>query len=74
MSFWEKNELTIKKILAIIIAIVIFGYMTLEEEDEPDDPVLTIIDKCELVLRNQPDFPKNIITNCKNLLKEAADE
>lgn len=74
MSFWEKYELTIKKILAIIIAIVIFGWMTLEEEPDTDDPVLTIIDRCELVLRNQIDIPKNIIDNCKKLLKEAADE
>ncbi len=74
MSFWEKYELTIKKMLAIVIAIVIFGWMTLEEEPEPEDPVLTIIDKCELVLRNQIDIPKNIIDNCKKLLKEAIDE
>jgi hypothetical protein len=74
MSLWEKYELTVKRIFAIIIAIVIFGWMMTIEEYEPDDPVLTIIDKCELILRNQMDVPKNVIEQCKKLLKEDLDE
>ena len=73
MSHWENYELIFKKILAIILAIAIFGWMLLEDTEE-DEPVLTIEDKCELVLRNPNDTPKDILLHCKNLLKEHDDQ
>ena len=68
MSLWEKHELTIKKILAIIIAIVVFGWM-LREEPEIEEPVITISYKCEIALRSH-DIPEHVKKQCINLLKD----
>ncbi len=68
MSLWEKYELTVKRILAIIIAIVFFGFM-LEEEPEVEEPTITLNTKCELVLRS-PDTPEHIRQQCIKLLKD----
>ena len=67
MSLWEKYELTIKKILAIIIAIVVFGWMMLTEEIDTDE--LDIIYKCEIALRSH-DIPEHIRQQCIKLLKD----
>jgi hypothetical protein len=68
MSLWEKYELTVKKILAIIIAIVLLGWM-LREEPEIEDPVITISYKCEIALRSH-DIPEHVKKQCINLLKD----
>ena len=68
MSLWEKYELTVKRILAIIIAIVIFGYM-LREEPEAEEPTITIDDKCEIALRLH-DVPEHVKKQCIKLLKD----
>jgi len=68
MSLWEKHELTVKRILAIIIAIVIFGYM-LREEPEIEEPTITIDDKCEIALRLH-DVPEHVKKQCIKLLKD----
>lgn len=73
MSHWENYEFLFKRILAILLAILIFGWV-LFEDTEIDEPILTVEDKCELILRNQNDFPKEIILQCKNLLKENDDQ
>jgi hypothetical protein len=68
MSLWEKHELTIKKILAIIIAIVVFGYM-LREEPEIAEPDIPISYKCEIALRSH-DIPEHVKKQCITLLKD----
>ena len=68
MSLWEKHELTIKKILAIIIAIVVFGWM-ISEEPEIEEPVITISYKCEIALRSH-DIPEHVKKQCIKLLKD----
>jgi hypothetical protein len=68
MSLWEKYELTAKKILAIIIAIVLIGWM-LREEPEIEDPVITISYKCEILLR-LPTVPEHVKKQCINILKD----
>jgi hypothetical protein len=68
MSLWEKYELTVKRILAIIIAIVIFGYM-LGEEADIEEPVITISYKCEIALRSH-DIPEHVRKHCIKLLKD----
>jgi len=68
MSLWEKYELTVKRILAIIIAIVFFGYM-LQEEPETEEPDITINYKCEIALRSY-DLPEHIRKHCIKLLKD----
>jgi hypothetical protein len=68
MSLWEKYELTVKKILAIIIAIILIGWM-LREEPEIEEPVITISYKCEIALRSH-DIPEHVKKQCINLLKD----
>lgn len=68
MSTWAKYELTFKKNLAIIIAIVLFGFM-LQEEPEIEEPVITISYKCEIALRS-PDIPVHVKKQCIKLLKD----
>lgn len=68
MSLWEKYELTVKRILAIIIAIVFFGYM-LQEEPEVEEQDMTINYKCEIALRSH-DLPEHIRKQCITLLKD----
>jgi hypothetical protein len=68
MSLWEKYELTVKRILAIIIAIVLLGWM-LREEPEIEDPVITISYKCEILLR-LPTVPEHVKKQCINILKD----
>jgi hypothetical protein len=68
MSLWEKYELTVKKILAIIIAIVVFGWM-ISEEPEIEEPVITITYKCEIALRSH-DIPEHVRKKCITLLKD----
>ena len=68
MSLWEKHKLTIKKILAIIIAIVVFGYM-LREEPEIKELIIPISYKCEIALRLH-DVPEHIKKQCITLQKD----
>lgn len=73
MKYREKYELLFKRILAIVLAILIFGWMIIEDPDV-DEPTLSIEDKCELVLRNQIDNNKKIITLCKKILEDHYDK
>jgi hypothetical protein len=68
MSLWEKYELTVKKILAIIIAIVVFGYM-FREEPEIEELDIPISYKCEIALRLH-DVPEHVKKQCINFLKD----
>ena len=68
MSLWAKYELTVKKILAIIIAIVIFGWM-IREEPEIEEPVITVSYKCKILLR-LPSVPEHVKKQCIQILKD----
>ena len=68
MSLWEKYELTVKKILAIIIAIVTFGWM-FREEPEIEELDIPISYKCEIALRSH-DVPEHVKKQCINFLKD----
>jgi hypothetical protein len=68
MSLWEKYELTLKKILAIIIAIATFGWM-FREEPEIEEPVITISYKCKILLQLHT-VPEHVKKQCINLLKD----
>ena len=68
MSLWEKYELTVKRILAIIIAIVLLGWM-LREEPEIEELDIPISYKCEIALRSH-DVPEHVKKQCINFLKD----
>jgi hypothetical protein len=68
MSLWEKYELTVKRILAIVIALILCVWM-LREEPEIEEPTITITYKCEITLRS-PDIPDHVRKQCIKLLKD----
>jgi hypothetical protein len=69
MDFWDILGLHKTKIFAILA--IVFGLYWLSiPEDESPQPVITLKYRCELIVKNSHDFPKNIIDNCKTLLKE----
>lgn len=70
MDFWDRHHLIIKQIFAIITAIVVFGWMAIEEDIEHDDPAITIHYRCELIIKSSHEFPQNVVDSCKKLLKE----
>lgn len=70
MDFWDKHHLLIKHIFAIIVAIIVFTWMTIDEDIENNDPVITIHYRCELIIKSSNEFPQNVIDSCKKLLKE----
>ena len=69
MDFWDILGLHKQKIFAII-AIVIGLYWLHIPEEEPAELDITRKDKCELIIKNSNELHKNIIENCKKLLKE----
>ena len=69
MDFWDILYLHKQKIFAII-AIVIGLYWLHIPEEEPAELDITLTDKCELIIKNSNELHKNIIENCKKLLKE----
>ncbi len=70
MGTWVKYELTVNKILAIIIAIVVFGWMLYEEEQEFEEPIITISYKCELALKRPNNIPEHVKKQCIQILKD----
>lgn len=69
MNFWDNLGLHKQKIFAIL-AIVIGLYWLHIPEEEPIESDITLTDKCELIIKNSNELHKNIIENCKKLLKE----
>lgn len=72
MDFWDILGLHKQKIFAII-AIVIGLYWLSVPEDEPPQPIITLKYRCELIVKNLHEFPKNVIDSCETFLK-AQDE
>ena len=69
MNFWNNLDLHKQKIFAIIA--ILFGLYWLSiPEEEPDQPIITLKYRCELIVKNSHEFPNNVIENCKKLLKE----
>lgn len=60
--------------IIVILIVVVLLYCLVSAEDDTTQTTITLEDKCELVLRNQQDMPKQIIDQCKKLLKENDDE
>ena len=69
MDFWDSLNLHKQKIFAIIAIIFVLYWLTISEE-EPSQPVITLKYRCELIVKNSHEFSKNVIENCKKLLKE----
>jgi hypothetical protein len=69
MNFWDNLHLHKQKIFAII-AILFLLYWISVPEDEPVQPVITLKYRCELIVKNLQDFPKNVIDSCETFLKE----
>ena len=69
MDFWDILHLHKQKIFAII-AIVIVLYWLSVPEDEPDQPIITLKYRCELIVKNLHDFPKNVTDSCETFLKD----
>ena len=63
----------ISELIALIVVVVLL-YWLVSADDDTTQPTITLEDKCELVLRNQQDMQKQIIDQCKKLLKEDDDE
>lgn len=56
--------------MLVLLIVVVLLYWLVSSDDDINQPAMTLEDKCELVLRNQHDIPKQIIDQCKKLLKE----
>jgi len=69
MNFWDNLGFHKQKIFAIIAILVALYWLSIPEE-EPAEPFITLKDKCELIVKNSHELHKNIIENCKKLLKE----
>ena len=69
MDFWDILHLHKQKIFAIL-AIVIGLYWLSVPEDEPPQPIITLKYRCELIVKNLHEFPKNVSDSCETFLKE----
>ena len=69
MDFWDILGLHKQKIFAIL-AIVVVLYWISVPEDEPPQPIITLKYRCELIVKNLHEFPKNVIDSCETFLKE----
>ena len=58
----------------VLLIVVVLLYWLVSADDDMNQSYITLENKCELVLRNQHDIPKQIIDQCKKLLKENDDE
>lgn len=67
MNLWEKHQLTIKRIVAILLATIVFFLMT--KYEDTTDPAGTLENRCEIVLRLAvvPEYVKN---QCDTLIKD----
>lgn len=69
MDFWDILSLHKQKIF-VILAIVVGFYWLSVPEDEPPQPIITLKYRCELILKNLHEFPKNVVDSCETTLKE----
>jgi hypothetical protein len=69
MDFWDILGLHKTKIFAIL-AIVFALYWLSVPEDEPPQPIITLRYRCELIVKNLHDFPKNVSDSCETFLKD----
>lgn len=58
------------KIFAIIAVMFVLYWLSIPDEDDQSQPNITLKYRCELIVKNSHEFPKNVIENCKKLLKE----
>jgi hypothetical protein len=71
-TFWEIFLLTLFKISAIIIALVVFfWWLTPEDIEEEVDPFsVTITYRCREVLADTDEIPDHVVSKCKKLVEE----
>ena len=73
-TFWESFLLTLFRISAIIIALVVFIWWlsvpTDDVEEEVDPFSVTITYRCREVLADTDEIPEHVVSECKKLLKE----
>ena len=69
MNFWDKLFLHKTKIYAIIAFIVMFYWLSISDDDT-DQPIITVKERCDLALKHATDLSKNVVEHCKKLLKE----
>jgi hypothetical protein len=69
MDFWDILHLHKQKIFAILAIVTVLYWLHVPEE-EPAESDITHKDKCELIIKNSNELHKNIIENCKKLLKD----
>jgi hypothetical protein len=69
MDFWDILGLHKQKIF-VILAIVVGLYWLHVPEEEPAQPIITLKYRCELIVKNLHDFPKNVSDSCETFLKD----
>lgn len=73
MDFWDILHLHKQKIFAILAIVIGLCWLSVPE-DEPFQPIITLKYRCELIVKNLHEFPKNVIDSCETFLKEEEDE
>ena len=69
MNFWENLYLHQTKFFVILLLLVMSYWLTLPEE-EISQPTITLRYRCEIIIKNSHEFSKDVIDNCKKMLKE----
>jgi hypothetical protein len=72
-TFWETFWLTLFRISAIIIALVVFFWwlsVPIDVEEEVDPFSVTITYRCREVLADTDEIPDHVVSKCKKLAKE----
>ena len=72
-TFWETFWLTLFRISAIIIALVVFFWwlsVPIDVEEEVDPFSVTITYRCREVLADVDEIPDHVVSKCKKLVKQ----
>jgi hypothetical protein len=72
-TFWETFWLTLFRISAIIIALVVFFWwlsVPIDVEEEVDPFSVTITYRCREVLADTDEIPDHVVSKCKELVEE----
>jgi len=67
---WETISYHKNKIFAILLIVGIFYGMYIPEEDFEDPYTITIDYDCKEIIRDPSDIPKDVVDQCKELIRE----
>lgn len=70
MDFWDKLSLHKNKIIAIIVFIATFYWLTIPELDKSDPYIIFIEYDCRSVIRYPSGIPKTVIEQCHTIIEE----